>query len=681
MTEEKQKLLKYDEIKTILESDGEHKIAKIIANKLNKKIFMRKVDEVLYVRDDYRNYYRQEKNVQEIARKILFEVTFLLEQSKDALKSKQKDDLKLMFKKEYKNFSKNVTINKLMPQIREYITMDDDSECIRNLDDTKNEIHFYNGYIDMKTKEFKKRDINVKPVTFVIQRNKNPSTTKQRTFIYEKVFKPILPKEDDLKIILLILGSAMTGNSSIDQSSLFWLGQGSNGKSFIMELFGLAFGDYVYELMNSTFENGNKDSSKVLNSFLIYKYIRLAWVNEFSARPIDESLFKDFVDGVIKTTSLYKDGQNKINHLAKVVSTMNELPKFIFGGKGMTRRMDGYTGVSTFVDNIDEVDESKHIYAKDKTLKSTIIENGLLDAFVDIIVEYASRWINGVKIKPYENENMCKSLEIIKDGNDKMKDFTDKYLIKTTDGNDRINKNTMYELYKKQNPRSLITLVQLIDSLKKSDAQIEYNKDLRNKDNTRGAFFGVKFRTQYNDDDETESDLTIEQQIMSLENEIYGKQQLLIKLKQQLPVTKKDFDINEDVIIEHDFYDYDDDDDHYDITITKNDFDFLKYNYFINKSKKLIKVDSDDEDDDEIKEYLKEVMHDEKLFFLKKDFRVPKTKYKLNRYDLNMLEEKPKKSKKITQVEKSKKIYVDPVNKKIYEYDENDELECDIKSF
>ncbi len=336
----------------------------------------------------------------------------------------------------------------------------------------------------------------------------------------------------------------MTGDSSVDQSSLFWLGDGSNGKSFIMELMKITFGDYVFELINSTFENGNRDRNKVLNSFLINKYIRMAWVNEFSSKPIDESTFKDFVDGVIKTTSLYKDGQNICYHLAKVISTMNELPKFI-ASKAMTRRMDTYTGVSTFTDNNDEVDESKHIYAKDKTLKNTIIQNGLLDAIVDIIVKYGSEWINGKKIEPLKNENMRKSLETIKDSNDKMKDFTDKYLITTTDGNDRINKLTMYELYKKHNPKSLITLAQLIDALKKSDIKIEYNKDLRNKDNTRGAFFGVKFRSQVDDDSE-ESDLTIEQQILSLENEIYGKQQWLLKLKQQLPIKKEDFDIKEE---------------------------------------------------------------------------------------------------------------------------------------
>ena len=180
MATEKEILLNYDEIKSLLESDGEHKKSKIISNKLNRKIFMRKINNVLYLRDDEKNYYRQIYDEKEITYEILNEVTLLLEKSKDNLDSKQRDDLKLMFKDKFTNLSKNATINKIMPQMKRYITIDEEDEFIKNLDNTKHEIHFYNGYIDMKSKVFKKRDINKKPVTFVIPRNYKPRKTKQR---------------------------------------------------------------------------------------------------------------------------------------------------------------------------------------------------------------------------------------------------------------------------------------------------------------------------------------------------------------------------------------------------------------------------------------------------------------------------------------------------------------------
>ncbi len=529
----KECLLSYEEILEYLRTDGDHKKAKILASKINKKIFKREVDDILYVKDEKKNYYKQIKDEKSINDEICFEITLLLEESKDYLDFEQRDDLKEMFKSKYKNLSKNATVKEMMLQIKKYIVIKEDSEFIKNLDNTVGEIHFYNGYIDIKTGEFKKRDINLKPVTFVINRNYKPSQPSQRKIIRKKVLKPIFPNKSDLDIMLLILGSTMTGKSHIDQSSLFWLGEGSNGKSLLMDLMKVAFGDYMFEFMDSTFESGNKDKNKILNSFLIYKYIRMAWINEFSSKPIDESTFKSFVDGVIKTTSLYKEGQNTIYHYAKVISTLNEIPKFI-NSTAMHRRIDAITGKSFFTDNEKEVNESKNIYLKDKNLKESIIQNGLLDSLVDIIVQYGGEWLNGKKIEPNKNENMVKSVEYIKDGNDKMKDFVDKYIITTANGNDRVNKLIMYELYKKHNPKSLITLVQLIDALKKSEAKIEYNKDLRNKDNTRGAFIGVKLRDPDDDEDPKELELSIEQQIESLENQKYGIEQQILKLKQQL---------------------------------------------------------------------------------------------------------------------------------------------------
>ncbi len=52
------------------------------------------MNNVLYLRDDGKNYYRQICDEKEITDEILNEVTLLLEISKENLESKQKDDLK-----------------------------------------------------------------------------------------------------------------------------------------------------------------------------------------------------------------------------------------------------------------------------------------------------------------------------------------------------------------------------------------------------------------------------------------------------------------------------------------------------------------------------------------------------------------------------------------------------------
>ena len=100
----------------------------------------------------------------------------------------------------------------------------------------------------------------------------------------------------------------------------------------------------------------------------------------------------------------------------------------------------------------------------------------------------------------------------ILNSNHNMTDFIDSKLIITNDGDDHISKGEMLKIYKTLNDKSLITINQIIVSLKQSSTNIQYNTNIRNKDGTRGAFFGVKFAStalkKYDDDDE---DVTAEE--------------------------------------------------------------------------------------------------------------------------------------------------------------------------
>ena len=86
-------------------------------------------------------------------------------------------------------------------------------------------------------------------VTDVISRDYEESTDKQRKEILKLISK-IYPKKDDLECILLNLGSEFRGNSKIDQTTLFLLGDGSSGKNTIMLLTQSAFECYSKELKN-----------------------------------------------------------------------------------------------------------------------------------------------------------------------------------------------------------------------------------------------------------------------------------------------------------------------------------------------------------------------------------------------------------------------------------------------
>ena len=73
---------------------------------------------------------------------------------------------------------------------------------------------------------------------------------------------------------------------------------------------------------------------------------------------MDETLFKDHIDGNIQT---YKDGSNDFKHHSKMVMAMNTTANIKIDS-GTTRRTDAFTHNSKFTKDVNEVDESKHIY-------------------------------------------------------------------------------------------------------------------------------------------------------------------------------------------------------------------------------------------------------------------------------------------------------------------------------
>jgi len=99
----------------------------------------------------------------------------------------------------------------------------------------------------------------------IINRNYVQSTKKQQNWLKKNVLRKIYPKKADYNCILLILGSALSGESVKDMETLFLLGQGSSGKSFLLSLTGASIGCYFKELKNNTFSVGSSEQSKIIN--------------------------------------------------------------------------------------------------------------------------------------------------------------------------------------------------------------------------------------------------------------------------------------------------------------------------------------------------------------------------------------------------------------------------------
>jgi hypothetical protein len=304
----------------------------------------------------------------------------------------------------------------------------------------------------------------------------------------------IYPDKLDRECILTYFGSALSGISSKDQDTLFLLGLGSSGKSFILSLTEASISCYFKELKSDTFSLNNSKADKILNTFQNNPQIRISWINEMEDARIDSSLFKKFCDGQLTTTQLYKDGSFTIPHYSKAIITANTMPN-IKVDTGVSRRFRGFTHQANFTDDEALIDNKNHIYKIDKSLLENLIKSNLMDAWFDILAYTCNEWLKGKQIKFTKNFDETRDTVIL--SNDWVQDFIDTNLKITNNPDDRIGKNLMLEAVKSQYPQKYLNPIQLITALK--DKKIEYNAKYR-CDKLQGCFIGVVFQSDLDDD-------------------------------------------------------------------------------------------------------------------------------------------------------------------------------------
>lgn len=144
---------------------------------------------------------------------------------------------------------------------------------MERLDKTPLELHFHNGYIDLKDNTFKQRQKGLHYISNYIKRDYKPSTLAQRNMIYSMIAK-IYPSREDLDVILMKLGSTLSGKGNLTQEMLFLLGKGSNGKSAMIHLLREAFDVYFMELNGNSFSTSKStELNKKLNTYETIVYL------------------------------------------------------------------------------------------------------------------------------------------------------------------------------------------------------------------------------------------------------------------------------------------------------------------------------------------------------------------------------------------------------------------------
>ena len=493
-------LLTYVNIETLITSEFPNERAEIICNKL--KVYLFNLDNQLYIFNKELVIY---KKIQEDLFKkddfIISKITKYIDESIKNLTEQEKLLLKLTHGKLYNKICENSTVIRSLPQIR--------SQLIKYESPFKpdfEQIHFKNGYFDLRTGEFKNRVAGQCYIRNYINRDFEPSSDEKINEM-NKIMKQIYPNEADYQTMLFILGSAITGKATKLQKILFLLGEGSAGKSTIMEIAQKALGCYFETLPDTAFSESSSGKDKCFSTFYDNDSIRIIWTNEPKTSKMDTSIFKKFCEGFIRGVLLYKNGTHDFIHHGLPIFTANEMPNISID-TGVKRRFRAYNHTSLFTEDKTKINEEKNVYLKNEFLLDNIIDANMLNTWIEILVQYAKRWLGGEVIPITENFNLATN-EII-EVNDDVKDFVDAKLSiedigaeKVQRRRNRIAKNEMLELYKEMYPKKYMTIQLLIPKLR--TFKIDYESTIRGKDGVKGCFIGVVEKLTIDDDDDDET--------------------------------------------------------------------------------------------------------------------------------------------------------------------------------
>ena len=133
-------------------------------------------------------------------------------------------------------------------------------------------------------------------------------------------------------------------------------------------------------------------------------------------------MLKKFSGGEIDCTKLYHDGTQHFKHQSLVITSSNNIPNVILDS-GIARRVKIYEFQNTFTEDKKLVNNST-IYFKDIGFFERF--DKYRDAWVDILVSYAIKFVNNEKIQYTKSFESAKAL--LCNVNDIFQDFIDSKL-------------------------------------------------------------------------------------------------------------------------------------------------------------------------------------------------------------------------------------------------------------
>jgi P4 family phage/plasmid primase-like protien len=184
----------------------------------------------------------------------------------------------------------------------------------------------------------------------------------------------LFPDEDLKRYMLRLLASCLEGTNR-EQCYYTWTGVGGNGKSKLVELMRMTFGDYQSSLQSTVLTRKRPESGAANPDMMAIKSKRFIYMQEPDDRePLNTSRMKQMSgEDIIEARPMYKD-QEKFRVMGKIFLMCNRLPPIYSMDRGTWRRIRVIPFVSKFVDpeSIELKEKRKNVFPIDKQLDAKL---------------------------------------------------------------------------------------------------------------------------------------------------------------------------------------------------------------------------------------------------------------------------------------------------------------------
>jgi P4 family phage/plasmid primase-like protien len=313
----------------------------------------------------------------------------------------------------------------------------EDREFSSKLDSNIYLLGFNNGVYDLIKMKFRE-GLPEDNITMSVGYNYDSS---QKEPLIEKMISEILPNEDLRKYILKLFGYCLSGCTKLQKFFCF-SGEGSNGKSLLIELLGKTLGEYYCSVPISliTQKRGAAESaSPQLQKTINKRLITFAETNKDDV--LNLGLMKELTGGdKVNCRGLHQDPIEFKPHF-KSIFLCNILPKIDANQDySVWRRMRRGKFISTF--NDDPVGPNE--YKKDDSLSENF--DKWRPAFMNILLEYYRIYkIDGLK----DIKEIMDSTNEYKNDENVYTEFIDTYIKKTDNKDDYIVWTELKDKYEK----------------------------------------------------------------------------------------------------------------------------------------------------------------------------------------------------------------------------------------